>query len=381
MLDELLVQSTGTLHKRRNLRDILELDGYQVAGASTLKEATDRHAWSDHSIILLDRKLPDGIADAVLPQIKEAAPRTAVIIVTGYADLDGTIAALRSGAADYLLKPINPELLRAAITRVLKMQDMEERVLQSERLAAIGQMITVLTHESGNALGRSQVLLETLAEEVQGQPEAIELIGRLQKAQVDLRRLYEDVRNYAAPMELERELWGLSSIWRQAWTNLMVTRNDKKGASLIEQNTGVDLTCEVDNFRLDQVFCNLFGNSLSACPDPARVEVICSDAVLNSPLKYSEPHQNAYKNRWKNSSLWSVSGYFNRLLMADRLFVCVFGITAPASRLTNRRRFSIPFTRRSKKEQALAWQSSNESSRPMAETLSLAANSHREQNS
>ena len=281
MLDELLVQSTGTLHKRRNLRDILELDGYQVAGASTLKEATDRHAWSDHSIILLDRKLPDGIADAVLPQIKEAAPRTAVIIVTGYADLDGTIAALRSGAADYLLKPINPELLRAAITRVLKMQDMEERVLQSERLAAIGQMITVLTHESGNALGRSQVLLETLAEEVQGQPEAIELIGRLQKAQVDLRRLYEDVRNYAAPMELERELWGLSSIWRQAWTNLMVTRNDKKGASLIEQNTGVDLTCEVDNFRLDQVFCNLFGNSLSACPDPARVEVICSDAVLN----------------------------------------------------------------------------------------------------
>ena len=29
----------------------------------------------------------------------------------------------------------------------------------------------------------------------------------------------------------------------------------------------------------------------------------------NSPLKYSEPHQNAYKNRWKNSSLWSVSGY------------------------------------------------------------------------
>ena len=36
--------------------------------------------------------------------------------------------------------------------------------------------------------------------------------------------------------------------------------------------------------------------------------------LVNSPLKYSEPHQNAYKNRWKNSSLWSVSGYFNRLL-------------------------------------------------------------------
>ena len=134
-----------------NLRDILELDGYRVTGASSLKEATDQYTWSEYSVILLDRKLPDGIADIILPQIQEAAPRAAVIVITGYADLDGTIAALRSGAADYLLKPINPDLLRTAIRRVLKMQEMEERVLQSERLAAIGQMITVLTHESGNA--------------------------------------------------------------------------------------------------------------------------------------------------------------------------------------------------------------------------------------
>ena len=203
-----------------------------------------------------------------------------VDIPTRICQLERVACGTHSGAADYLLKPINPDLLRTAIRRVLKMQEMEERVLQSERLAAIGQMITVLTHESGNALGRSQVLLETLAEEVEGQPEAIELISRLQKAQVDLRRLYEDVRNYAAPMELDRELWGLGSIWRQAWTNLMVTGNDKKGAALIEQTAGVDLTCEVDNFRLDQVFCNLFGNSLAACPDPARVEVNCSDAAL-----------------------------------------------------------------------------------------------------
>ena len=43
-----------------NLRDILELDGYHVTGVSTLKEATDRSSWSDYSVVLLDRKLPDG---------------------------------------------------------------------------------------------------------------------------------------------------------------------------------------------------------------------------------------------------------------------------------------------------------------------------------
>jgi signal transduction histidine kinase len=264
-----------------NLQDILELDGYHVTGVSTLKEATDRRSWSEYAVVLLDRKLPDGSADTILPHIQQAAPRTAVIVITGHADLEGTIAALRSGAVDYLLKPINPELLRSAIARVLKMQEMEERVLQSERLAAIGQMITVLTHESGNALGRSQALLEMLAEEVQGHPEANELIGRLQNAQGDLRRLYEEVRNYAAPMELEREDWGLGSIWRQAWANLMVTRNNTKTSALVEEIAGVDLRCEVDNFRLDQVFRNLFENSLAACSDPVRVEVTCTDTGLH----------------------------------------------------------------------------------------------------
>ena len=92
-----------------NLRDILEMDGHRVIGAGTLKEAVDGHAWADYSVILLDRRLPDGTADAILPHIQAAAPNTAVVtIITGYADLDGTIAALRFGAADYLLKPINP---------------------------------------------------------------------------------------------------------------------------------------------------------------------------------------------------------------------------------------------------------------------------------
>lgn len=263
-----------------NLRDILELDGFQVTVAGSLKEAIDRRNGSEFSIVLLDRKLPDGSADTFLPEIQKAAPHAAVIVITGYADLDGTIAALRSGATDYLLKPINPDLLRAAIVRALKLQEMEERVLQTERLAAIGQMITVLTHESGNALARSQALLEMLAEELQGRSEALELIGGLQKAQGDLRRLYEEVRNYAAPIKLDFALWDIGSIWRQAWENSLAAKDAKCKAALDEHASSVDLVCAIDNFRLDQVFRNLFENSLAACPEPIRVEVAYTDANL-----------------------------------------------------------------------------------------------------
>lgn len=124
-----------------NLRDILELDGYSVTGARTIKETAERRPWSDFSVILLDRKLPDGSADTLLPRIRESAPHTGVIVITGHADLNDTIAAMRSGAVDYLLKPIDPDLLRVTIARVLKMQEMEERALQAERLAAIGDLL------------------------------------------------------------------------------------------------------------------------------------------------------------------------------------------------------------------------------------------------
>ncbi len=263
-----------------NLQDILELDGYRVTGVGTLKEATDRCSWSEFSVVLLDRRLPDGSADALLPHIQAVAPHAAVIVVTGYADLEGTIAALRHGAADYLLKPIDPDLLRAAIGRVARMREMEERTLQAERLASIGQMMSVLSHESGNVLARSQALVDLLAPEVQDRPEALDLLGRLQRTQSELYHLYEEVRNFAAPINLDRTLWSLGPIWRQAWTNVLATRDPKQGASLAEQAAGVDLGCEVDNFRLEQVFRNFFDNSLAACPGPVRVEVACWDTTL-----------------------------------------------------------------------------------------------------
>ena len=71
-------------------------------------------------------------------------------------------------------------------------------------------MVTGLAHESGNALARSQACLEMLALEVEDRPEALDLIGRIQKAQDHLQQLYEEVRNYAAPLKLERQRHSVS---------------------------------------------------------------------------------------------------------------------------------------------------------------------------
>jgi signal transduction histidine kinase len=156
----------------------------------------------------------------------------------------------------------------------------QERAVQSERLAAIGQMMTGLAHESGNALARSQACLEMLAFEVEDRPKALGLIQRIQAAQDYLKQLYEEVRNYAAPLQLQLEPWNLSHVWRQAWENLDLARQTKK-ASLRETTGGVDLRVHVDQFRLGQVFRNLFENALAACAEPVEIDIACAKADLN----------------------------------------------------------------------------------------------------
>ena len=97
---------------RANLRDILELDDYRVEEAATAAEALRRRDWSGYLAILLDRRLPDGTAADVLPRLRRLRAESAVIVVTGHGDVDGAIDAIRQGAIDYLLKPIDPEVLR-----------------------------------------------------------------------------------------------------------------------------------------------------------------------------------------------------------------------------------------------------------------------------
>jgi hypothetical protein len=390
-----------------NLRDILELDRYRVEIARSAAEGLARIAGGrgKYFAIILDRRLPDARAEDLLPRLKARLPDAAIIVVTAYSDIEGAIVALRLGAADYLLKPFNPDLLRASLERIAErhqlaqakesseaafhyvleavncmvviarpdetivyfspfaeqltgwsasqvvgrnffdwfipeperasargehrrivngkqlvgyeteilcgdgsrrsvlwnvrmlpdyegepaaigigqditgLKQAQKRALQAERLAAIGQMVAGLAHESRNALQRSQACLEMLALAVRDRPEALDLIARLQKAQDDLHHLYEDVRTYAAPIVLERRWCDLGEIWREAWSHLSQIRMGKE-VVFREPTHSVDLRCLADPFRLSQVFRNILENSLIAGKDRVEIDVRAEEARL-----------------------------------------------------------------------------------------------------
>jgi signal transduction histidine kinase len=273
---------------RANLRDILELDSYAVESVGTVADALHRDDWSRFSAIILDRRLPDGTAERLLPQLRDLAPDAAVIIVTGHADVDGAIAAIRQGAVDYILKPIDAGLLRSRLGRLAErkrlaaeLKEAQERALQAERLAAIGQVYAGLTHESRNALQRSQACLQRLAKRVGDEPDALDLIARIQTAQDHLHTLYEEVRTYAAPLNhLDLRPCDLGDVLTRTWQNL-ASQREGRDARLVESRETPDVHCHVDAYRIEQVFRNVLENSLSACSDPVEIRVNWRELQIN----------------------------------------------------------------------------------------------------
>jgi len=155
----------------------------------------------------------------------------------------------------------------------------ERRLVQSERLAAIGQMVAGVAHESRNALQQIQACSGLLAWKLDGQAEATELLDDLQKALDRLRRLFDDLRGYAAPVTLDRRPGDVLDAVRDAWKALATDRQGRE-AHLVECPPTTDPRAMFDRLQMEQVFRNILENSLAACDDPVEIEVSASQTML-----------------------------------------------------------------------------------------------------
>ncbi len=153
----------------------------------------------------------------------------------------------------------------------------QQKLIQSERLAAIGQMVTGLAHESRNALQRSRASLDMLSLDLGSSPEHQDLIRRSKLALVELQTLYEEVRNYAAPIQLERSRQSIQRLCNEVWGNLADQWRSLRIQLVIRCNSCPEVLC--DKHRICQVLRNIFENSLSAAPVDSRIFVDCRPIV------------------------------------------------------------------------------------------------------
>ena len=122
--EERFLETTQKLLARR---------GYDAITAASGREALDQLQGRHIHVVILDVKMPlmDGIA--TLKEIKKRFPLVEVIMLTGHATVETAIEGLKSGATDYLMKPIAiEELVQKAEEAFVKLMRLDEKIRMAQ---------------------------------------------------------------------------------------------------------------------------------------------------------------------------------------------------------------------------------------------------------
>ena len=113
---------------RSTLVEFFETFGFTARGAATATEGRRMAAEHAPDVVLLDLRLPDADGIRALEALRADDPDLAVIVLTGYADVRTAVAAMQHGAADLLEKPVDLELLAAAVSRAAERGRLRQEV-------------------------------------------------------------------------------------------------------------------------------------------------------------------------------------------------------------------------------------------------------------
>jgi DNA-binding NtrC family response regulator len=145
--DELIVRESITKWFRE--------DGFRVDAAENAAAALKKLQSGHWSIMLVDIRMPgmDGIE--LLQRVRELDKNIVVIIITAFATVDTAVKALKSGAYDYITKPIDPDYLNHLVDKAIKQQQL---LLENQRLRdAVSELST-----GGEIIGDSPEMKKVL---------------------------------------------------------------------------------------------------------------------------------------------------------------------------------------------------------------------------
>lgn len=275
---------------RKVLSISLADSGYEVLPARSGEEALSIFRDKRPPIVLTDIKMPGMDGVELLQKIKQESPDTEVIMITGHGDMELAIRSLQSDAADFVTKPINDEALEIALKRAKEriwmreklrdytenlermVSDKTQKLLESERLAAIGQTVAVLAHAIKNITGGLKGGMFVLEKGIElDEKKYLGQGWEMIRGNVDkIANLALDMLNYAKERRPEYRLCNPNQPLREV-CDLMRPRAQKRGVGL-----EMDIEPNLQDIYFDEegIHCcltNLVTNAIDACADMESV--------------------------------------------------------------------------------------------------------------
>jgi len=249
-------------------------------------------------VVVLDVKMPgmDGIE--VLRHIKKKHPRTEVIFLTGHSATQDGVDGIKTGAFDYLSKPIEFEHLLSKIKQAYdkiereeeKLREaefrnkMEQQMVTTERLASLGTLAAGVAHEINNPLAiinesAGWLKLIISKEEMAQMPRKQDFemaLNKIEKGVDRARRITHQLLGFAKKDDSVLAEVNLSELVDEA-VQLVNREAANKEIEIVQEmdpNTG---TIWSDPYQLRQVLINLITNAIHATGNGGRITIMLED--------------------------------------------------------------------------------------------------------
>lgn len=265
----------------------LRMKEVQIETVDTAVPALDRIQKHDYDAIVSDIKMPGMDGLELLTRVHELRPDAPVLLITGHGEHDLAIRALRGGAYDYILKPIDRDTFVAALQRAIQAHQLRRQVLAQhialgQHAKALENMVQKRTHELIEANATKDKFLSIVSHELKMPLSNLESIAQVLRRQFEHDGSVEAVKQGLMSMEhalnrtqvLVQDLLDTSLIE----TNMFVLHRKRcnlvelchqllneytagAGPELTSEITGGPIETEVDEGRISEVLINLLSNA------------------------------------------------------------------------------------------------------------------------
>ncbi len=258
--------------------------GYQVDTAENGKIALEKFRQSEYHILVTDLNMPELNGLELLSRVKDKWPFVEVVVVTGFATVENALGAMKKGAYDFILKPVNLEYVHFTIDKcaqkILSQAENAELRQVNQQLRQLNELkdkfLYITNHEIRTPLTIIKGYLEILEALVdQRDPDVEETVQILKETTEDLVDIVERMHMLG---DLEKsslagrvEVFDVKKLLTRVYRSVFRLYESRKIELRVLADKGA-LFVRADRQQLNFVFLELLQNALKFSPDGSKVE-------------------------------------------------------------------------------------------------------------